>query len=85
MRDEIDRDFTGLVDYHVVPLYPPIAEIFGTNRPYNLLLRPDNYIGFISLDDSLQDLKVYFNEFIGNSQNQSQFAKQNLLQDFVKV
>jgi hypothetical protein len=85
MHDEIDRDYTGLVDYYVVPLYPQVAEIFGTDRPFNVLLRPDNYIGFISLDDSSKDLKVYFSEFVGTSQNQNQIPTQNLLQYFVEA
>jgi hypothetical protein len=84
-RDEIERGLAGLVDFSVIPLYPHVAEIFGTNRPFNLLLRPDNYIGFISPDNSLQDLKVYFSEFVGNSQNQHRITKQNLLQDFVEA
>jgi 2-polyprenyl-6-methoxyphenol hydroxylase-like FAD-dependent oxidoreductase len=84
-RDEIAGDYTGLVDFSVVPLYPHVAEIFGTNRPFNVLLRPDNYIGFISPDNSSKDLKDYFSEFIGNRQNQNQLVKQNLLQDFVEA
>jgi len=31
----------------VFPLYPSIAETFGANRTFSILLRPDNYIGYI--------------------------------------
>jgi hypothetical protein len=42
-----------------MPLYPHIVEIFGTTRPFQVLLRPDNYIGFISTEVSLADLQTY--------------------------
>ena len=43
-------------DFNVVPLYPRVVKIFGTNRPFKVLLRPDNYIAFIGRDLSLDDL-----------------------------
>jgi hypothetical protein len=64
IREEIENDYKNLVDFLVIPIYPHVAEIFGTNRPFNVLLRPDNYIGFISMEDSSKDLKVYFSEFV---------------------
>jgi len=42
-----DDGFDGLADVHTVPLYPHIAEIFGTNETFCVLLRPDNYIGYV--------------------------------------
>lgn len=54
-------------DFNVIPLYPSVAKIFGTNRPFKVLLRPDNYIGFICPDMSLDDLNVYMTKFIGHS------------------
>lgn len=65
--DEIEQAYAHLVDYHVVPLYPHVAEIFGVNRPFNLLLRPDNHIGSVSFDTSLGGLRTYLKEFIGRS------------------
>lgn len=62
---DIESELARLVDYHCVPLDPHIAEVFGTNKPFNVLLRPDNYIGFISRKTSLDELKVYLNEFVG--------------------
>ena len=35
------------VDFHALPLDPQLAEIFGANRSFSVLLRPDNYIGAI--------------------------------------
>ena len=37
-----------LVDYHEIPLYPHIADAFGAQRTFGVLLRPDNYIGLLS-------------------------------------
>ena len=43
----ITDDLDGLADIHTMPLYPHVAEIFGTSESFSLLLRPDNYIGYI--------------------------------------
>ena len=59
MRNEIESEYTHLIDYHVVPLYPSVREIFGTDKPFNILLRPDNYIGFISSDTTSENLRAY--------------------------
>jgi 2-polyprenyl-6-methoxyphenol hydroxylase-like FAD-dependent oxidoreductase len=64
---EIERDLAPLVDYHVIPLYPHVAEIFGTTEPFNVLLRPDNYIGFISRETASSELRAYLNETIARS------------------
>jgi 2-polyprenyl-6-methoxyphenol hydroxylase-like FAD-dependent oxidoreductase len=52
-------DYAHLVDRHVIPLYPQVAELFGTSKSFNVLLRPDNYIGFISPDTSLRRMSSY--------------------------
>jgi len=44
-----------------------MAEIFGTDKSFNLLLRPDNYIGFISQEISAGELRTYLNEFVRDS------------------
>ena len=43
----ITDDLDGRADIHTMPLYPHVAEIFGTSESFSLLLRPDNYIGYI--------------------------------------
>lgn len=63
--DEIESEFARLVDHHVVPLYPHVAKIFGTKKPFNVLLRPDNHIGFLSQETSPRRLKAYLHEVIG--------------------
>ena len=56
---EIEHEYRDLIDFNVMPLDPRVVEIFGTNQPFQVLLRPDNYIGSISTDVSLADLKAY--------------------------
>lgn len=48
-----------LVDRHILQLSPRVVEIFGTAKPFNVLLRPDNYIGLISSDTSSGPLSKY--------------------------
>jgi 2-polyprenyl-6-methoxyphenol hydroxylase-like FAD-dependent oxidoreductase len=59
LQREIEQEYGDFIDSIVIPLYPHISEIFGTNQPFQVLLRPDNYIGFISTSFSLADLKAY--------------------------
>jgi 2-polyprenyl-6-methoxyphenol hydroxylase-like FAD-dependent oxidoreductase len=51
----------AFVDFHLFPLYPKIAEIFGARRSFTVLLRPDNYIGMISEDVSPGAVGSYLN------------------------
>jgi 2-polyprenyl-6-methoxyphenol hydroxylase-like FAD-dependent oxidoreductase len=53
--------------FKVIPLNSQISEIFGTDRPFQILLRPDNYIGFISATVSLVDLRTYLQAVLGTS------------------
>lgn len=59
------KEFGECIDFHVIPLYPRVVEIFGSHQPFKVLLRPDNYIALLSPDCSLEDLKAYFNEVLG--------------------
>ncbi len=43
----LDPRLAEWVDTAVVPLYPPVTELFGTDKPFTVLLRPDNYIAAI--------------------------------------
>ncbi|MGB3652261.1 MAG: FAD-dependent monooxygenase [Rivularia sp. (in: cyanobacteria)] len=60
VREKIAQEYNHLVDYHALPLNPRVAEVFGVNESFSLLLRPDNYIGFISRNTSLDKLEDYF-------------------------
>ncbi len=47
------------VDCHIFPLDPAVAKVFGSIESFNLLLRPDNYIAFISTEISSNQVKTY--------------------------
>ncbi len=55
---------SSLVDEFTIPLYPHLAEIFGTTKSFQILLRPDNYIGFISADTSAKRVETYLKQKI---------------------
>lgn len=61
LAESFKTEYSGFVDFHVVPLYPNISEIFGTKESFTVLLRPDNYIGLISSDISLNPVRDYLN------------------------
>lgn len=63
----IQNEFGSLVDCLVFPLRRRIAEIFGTRKPFSVLLRPDHYIGFVSSGEPLSELQAYFTNVIRNS------------------
>ena len=63
---EIQSKDADLIDHYVLPLYPLAAEVFGVNKPFNVLLRPDNYIGFISLNTSSDRVAEYLKDVVGN-------------------
>lgn len=62
---EAGGEYAGAVDHHVVPLYPRVAEIFGSDEPFSVLLRPDNHVGFITRETSPGALGAYLSEVIG--------------------
>lgn len=64
LLNEVESAYPRLIDYHHVSLQPRVEEIFGTSRPFMLLLRPDNYIGFISAEISSKRLREYLNNIV---------------------
>ncbi|MBA3785412.1 MAG: FAD-dependent monooxygenase [Acidobacteria bacterium] len=47
------------IDCQSFPLAPRVSEIFGTTKPFSLLLRPDNHVGFVSEQISADEVKSY--------------------------
>jgi 2-polyprenyl-6-methoxyphenol hydroxylase-like FAD-dependent oxidoreductase len=62
MKTGLGYQYAESIDLDVIPLNPQIAKVFGTNSSFHVLLRPDNYIGFISTGTSLGNLRVYLNK-----------------------
>jgi len=61
---DMKSNHADLVDRYVIPLERNITELFGSAKPFNVFLRPDNYIGFISLDTSSSRVPGYLDEVI---------------------
>ncbi len=62
LKTELENQNTEFVDFNLIPLHPQVAEVFGMNQSFSVLLRPDNYIAFISTETSLKPLKTYLKE-----------------------
>jgi len=62
LKTELDHSDLEFVDFNVIPLDPQVAEVFGMNQVFNILLRPDNYIAFISAEVSLNRVKHYLKQ-----------------------
>ena len=56
------REFSDLFDFEVLSLSPKVTEVFGTDNTFSVLLRPDNYIGFISKRSLVAELRSYFTD-----------------------
>jgi hypothetical protein len=67
LKLQLEAEYGDLIDFNVIPLYPHVAQLFGIEQSFEVLLRPDNYIGLISTDVALTDLKTYFNKLIGQA------------------
>jgi 2-polyprenyl-6-methoxyphenol hydroxylase-like FAD-dependent oxidoreductase len=64
LKQKLETDYGNCVDCTIIPLYPHVTELFGTTRSFQVLLRPDNHIGFISTTVSLDSLKAYFDQLV---------------------
>jgi 2-polyprenyl-6-methoxyphenol hydroxylase-like FAD-dependent oxidoreductase len=65
MKNGLETRYSELVDFNAFPLSPEVAEIFGAKKDFIVLLRPDNYIAFISSDLSSRRLEEYLAELAG--------------------
>jgi len=62
----IQTEADSSVEHLAFPLNEQVAEIFGSDKPFSVLLRPDNYIGFVTSGEPLSELRAYFNNVIRN-------------------
>lgn len=65
LKMELENHYAEAADFNIIPLHLQAAEAFGAKNPFSVLLRPDNYIGFISTETSSSELRVYLNRFVG--------------------
>ena len=67
LNTELEAKYAELIDFSAISLNPQAAGIFGRDKAFSLLLRPDNHIAFISANLSWSDVKGYLREFVGYS------------------
>src|SRR5215831_18976786 len=67
LREEIEGQYTRLMDFNAIPMSHEVKEIFGTEKDFSILLRPDNHVGTISSDVSSNRTREYFAKFIGHT------------------
>jgi 2-polyprenyl-6-methoxyphenol hydroxylase-like FAD-dependent oxidoreductase len=60
---EMLQNWNGRIDSHFYPLNETAKKAFGCDRPFFVILRPDNYIGLISDDLSPSDVAAYLAKF----------------------
>ncbi|HEU4768941.1 MAG TPA: FAD-dependent monooxygenase [Pyrinomonadaceae bacterium] len=56
---EMNSDYGSQVDCYSFPLTNHVRHVFGTEQPFNILLRPDNYIGCIATEISSTEVESY--------------------------
>ncbi len=60
----VGGDLEDLLDASSYPLTTEIVKTFGTDKPFIILARPDNYIGMISNEVSLERVKKYLSRIL---------------------
>src|SRR5262249_40993015 len=66
LQDELASRYLELVDFNAFAISPEVEDIFGTNKDFSVLLRPDNHIGTISSGKSLGHVQEYLVKFVGS-------------------
>ena len=64
LKDHLEIRYSELVDFNEFSISPGLQEIFGTDKDFCVLLRPDNHVGFISSDISSGSVQDYLTSFI---------------------
>ena len=62
---KVSEDLEDLLDIRNLALTTEVEDIFGCDKPFILVVRPDNYIGLISQDVSLDAVRKYLFEIRG--------------------
>jgi 2-polyprenyl-6-methoxyphenol hydroxylase-like FAD-dependent oxidoreductase len=59
LQANVESAYTSLIDFNGFQLSEDTSEIFGTDRAFIVLLRPDNYLGFITSKVSFAEVESY--------------------------
>src|SRR5262249_40423308 len=76
LKKELEGRYAEFMDFYLFSMSPEVQEIFGTNKDFSLLLRPDNHVGFISSDISSGRVQDYLTRFIGRSEGNGSPGRQ---------
>lgn len=68
LQAEFENRYPGFIDLHEIPLASNVAEAFGFDKSFSVFVRPDNYMGFLSTDVSLDAIDAYLRDFMGYRQ-----------------
>ena len=68
--DKIDADEIVVENstIYVLPLFPSISEMFAADRTFSILLRPDNYIGYIGNGVDQAAIRDYLSRILEKAQ-----------------
>lgn len=67
MSDELGAKWQDEIILRSLPLADEVKRAFGNEGPFLALLRPDNYIGYLSDDLSAKTLKEYLERYCSRS------------------
>ena len=67
LKAEFESQYAEWVDFNAISFDPQVGEAFGADKSFSVLLRPDNYIGFISTAPSTDEVSAYLKKFVGLS------------------
>ncbi|MEK6280847.1 MAG: FAD-dependent monooxygenase [Acidobacteriota bacterium] len=59
LKTELENEYAEMVDFNVIPSDSQAMEAFGASTSFIVLLRPDNYVGFISTEISVSEVRDY--------------------------
>jgi 2-polyprenyl-6-methoxyphenol hydroxylase-like FAD-dependent oxidoreductase len=63
---KVSEDLEDVLDIRNLALTTEVEDIFGSDNPFILVVRPDNYIGLISEKVSLESVRSYLENVTGN-------------------
>lgn len=72
MKSELGQEFADLIDFNAISLSAGIAAVFGYEKAFHVLLRPDNHIGFIGHIGSVDEIRNYLESYISGFQRERQ-------------
>ena len=64
LKTELESQYAELIDFNVIPLDSQVTKAFGVTHSFSVLLRPDNYIGFLSAETTVSELTDYLKKFV---------------------